>query len=192
NLRALRLHQIARAAVERFRGELPGDVDALLALPGIGPYTAAAVACFAFGAPVATVDTNIRRVLSRVRLGRHAGHANAARAPRPPAARVPPRDRAYDRNQALLDLGATICTARNPRHLICPLRDECRYVGRASGAEERRVAEPRAAYGTQPRTPSPKERYEGSSRYYRGRVVDRPRALIPGEAVTLAEPGSSR
>ncbi len=191
NLRALRLHGIARAAVERFGGRLPSDPSTLRTLPGIGPYTAAAIACFAFGAPVATVDTNIRRVLARVWLGRDPDSSAAeARAVWALAERNLARDRPADWNQALMDLGATICTARNPRHLVCPLRDLCRYVRaeapqRAVSGLALRAAEARPEYTTASSVPHRTRRFAGSTRYYRGRVIAWLRRLPVGTKVDL-------
>ena len=118
NMRAVRLWRVARQVVEEHGGRLPGTVEGLMALAGIGRYTAGAIACFAFGLPVATVDTNIRRVLWRVFRG-----IEPARWPEGVAARhealalaewaLPP-DRAYDWQQALMDLGATVCGSRRP------------------------------------------------------------------------------
>jgi len=114
NRRAVNLHRCAQAVVEL--GGFPRDPAVLQALPGIGPYTAAAVACFAFGAQVATPDTNARRVCERA-----FGEPD----------RPPPAGRAYDWNQALFDLGRTICVARRPRCGECPLRDGCPSAGRS-------------------------------------------------------------
>jgi A/G-specific adenine glycosylase len=108
NRRAVNLHRCAVAVTQR--GGFPRDVGELQKLPGIGPYTAAALACFAFGADVAAPDTNARRVL-----GRAFGDPDMP----------PPAGRAYEWNQALFDLGREICIARRPRCEICPLADGC-------------------------------------------------------------------
>lgn len=125
--RARNLHAAAQAVVADHGGRLPGDVDTLRRLPGIGRYTAAAVASLGFGVDVATVDTNIDRVLGRVFAVRAAAKS-AARARRiwTLAERLVPRGRSSDWNQALMDLGATICTARAPRCPACPVRRVCR------------------------------------------------------------------
>ncbi|MGH2450095.1 MAG: A/G-specific adenine glycosylase, partial [Candidatus Limnocylindria bacterium] len=113
NRRARDLHRIARAAPDG----LPADVEGLDALPGVGPYTAGAVACFAHGVPAAFADTNIRRVLGRVFLGRTATGREAVALDR---SLLPPG--AADRwHHALMDLGATVCAARAPRCGDCPL-----------------------------------------------------------------------
>jgi A/G-specific adenine glycosylase len=139
NQRAVRLHGIARQVVEEFDGQLPNTLDGLMALKGIGRYTAGAVACFAFGLPVATVDTNIRRVLWRVYRGVEPvpwpGGETATRMFLELAEWALPRDQAYDWQQALMDLGARICLARKPLCEGCPLRDQC-----AAYAETAQVA----------------------------------------------------
>ena len=120
NRRARDLHRVARERPDA----LPSDVDALDALPGIGAYTAGAVACFAFAARVPFADTNVRRVLGRVVLGRHATEREAVDIDR----ELMPRDAARW-HHALMDLGATICTARAPRCDDCPLASACRGRG---------------------------------------------------------------
>jgi len=129
NMRAVRLHEIARQAVERYSGTLPGSLDELLHLKGIGRYTAGAVACFAFGLPVATVDTNIRRVLWRVFRGVEPAVWPADSAFQRQMLEVAewalPPDHAYDWQQALMDLGATVCLARRPLCERCPLTACC-------------------------------------------------------------------
>ena len=139
NLRAVRLQTIARQAIERYGGALPNTLDGLLALAGIGRYTAGAVACFAFGLPVATVDTNIRRVLWRLFRGvEPAVWPSGTRAARDALALAEwalPADRAYDWQQALMDLGATVCLGRRPLCERCPLTGCC-----AAYAETARTA----------------------------------------------------
>ncbi len=159
NLRAVRLHAIALQAVSEYRGELPHTLDALLRLKGIGRYTAGAVACFAFGQPVAFVDTNVRRVLARV-FDVPMGGIDVV------ADQVLPSEHAYAWNQALMDLGATICRAERPLCLLCPLVEVCAAPGMAAT-----------------RVRVPKERFASSSRYYRGRILDRLRTLPEGDAV---------
>jgi A/G-specific adenine glycosylase len=126
NVRPLNLHGIAREAVASYGGRLPDDEAALRAMRGIGRYTAGAVRCFAYGRPVPIVDTNVRRVLGRVFLGRR--RLERLRGQKAmwdlAGALVPPR-RAYDYNQALMDFGATWCTARAPRCAPCPMRRSC-------------------------------------------------------------------
>lgn len=123
NIRPLRLRSIARTVVRRHRGRLPRSRDGLLALPGIGAYTAGAVLSFAFGQDAAVLDTNVRRVLRRVWAGEKVQVGD--RALWDLAERLLPRGRAYDFNQALMDLGATVCTARRPGCSACPLANVC-------------------------------------------------------------------
>jgi A/G-specific adenine glycosylase len=129
NMRAVRLHEIAQQAVERYGGALPGTLEGLLSLKGIGRYTAGAVACFAFGLPIATVDTNIRRVLWRVFRGieppEWPADQTTSRMVLALAEWALPPERAYDWQQALMDLGATICQSRRPLCERCPLIDCC-------------------------------------------------------------------
>ncbi len=123
NIRPIRLREIARAVLRNHGGRIPQAREDLLVLKGIGPYTAGAVLSFAYGKDVSIVDTNIRRVLRRVFVGEAARLAD-----RPLwdlAAALLPRGRAYDFNQALMDLGATVCTARRPHCSTCPLGRLC-------------------------------------------------------------------
>jgi A/G-specific adenine glycosylase len=123
NVRPLRLRAIARTVVRRHAGRLPKTREGLLALKGIGAYTAGAVLSFAFGQDAAVLDTNVRRVLRRVWFGER--RPVPARALWDLAERLVPRGGAYDFNQALMDLGATVCTARAPRCGGCPLARIC-------------------------------------------------------------------
>jgi A/G-specific adenine glycosylase len=155
--RALRLHEAATAMIERHDGRVPPSYEVLITLPGIGSYTAAAVAVFGFGARHAVLDTNVRRVLARV----FAGSADATttsptRAEREAAlAMVPPDDPARH-SVAVMELGALVCTARSPRCGVCPVSDECAWLaaGRPDGASARR-----------PQT------YAGTDRQVRGRLL---------------------
>ncbi|MGH7268363.1 MAG: A/G-specific adenine glycosylase [Candidatus Rokuibacteriota bacterium] len=125
NVRPVHLHAIARETVARYGGRLPDDDRALRALRGIGRYTAGAVRSFAFGRRAPILDTNVRRVLGRVfhgQDGRRLAPAGLWRL----AEELLPRRRVYDFNQALMDFGATWCTARKPLCLPCPLRRFCR------------------------------------------------------------------
>jgi len=157
-------------------------------LKGIGRYTAGAIACFAYRKHVATVDTNIRRVLHRIFLG--------LEYPEPKvndsqmlslAEQVLPEGQAYDWNQALMDLGATICTSNNPECLDCPLQASCQayrdmsqYSLFPSGAvlrQLRKVAEKKTTYQAQP--------FTSTNRYFRGRIVDLLRSLPADERISL-------
>jgi A/G-specific adenine glycosylase len=121
NRRARDLHRVART----HSSGLPRTVAGLDALPGIGAYTASAVACFALGATTAFADTNIRRVLGRALLGRTATDREAVALD----ARFGSRRISARWHHALMDIGATICTAKRPRCDLCPVRAVCRYEG---------------------------------------------------------------
>ena len=148
NRRAIALSRAARAVVAEHGGWIPSDPIALQSLPGVGPYTAAAVAAFGHGRAVPLVETNIRRVLGRLE--------------RVPERDIPTiaerwldRDRPSDWNQALMDLGREVCRPSRPRCGGCPLRAWCRSAGRAERST------PRSRQST----------FEGSFRQVRGRVV---------------------
>jgi A/G-specific adenine glycosylase len=112
--------------VARYRGRLPDTPEALRALPGIGRYTAGAVLSFAYGRDTAVLDTNVRRVLTRVFLGpRRTARLRGDRALWELAERLVPAGRGYDFNQALMDFGATWCTPRRPQCRPCPMRGSC-------------------------------------------------------------------
>jgi A/G-specific adenine glycosylase len=181
NSRALRLHGLACAVVERHRGELPRDREALRALPGIGPYTAAAVRAFAFEEDDVALDTNLRRIVHRTHFGLEfppqapeRALDDLARADLPPGA-------AHDWNSALMDVGATICTARAPKCLLCPLRIDC-AAAPVDAAELARLARSHAR-----RTPQAALPFERTTRFLRGRIVDRLRDVPAGAALGLGE-----
>lgn len=156
NRRALNLQRAARAIVDDHGGEVPSSLADLERLPGVGPYTARAVASLAFGQRVGPVDTNVRRVLQRV---------FAADAPLPPARlqgvadAVAPADRPADWNHALMDIGATICRPARPRCGECPLRPWCAF------------AEAGAPMPTRPRQRSTAP-FATTTRWVRGRIID--------------------
>lgn len=124
NRRALQLHRAAQVVVEDHGGRVPADIDALLALPGLGPYTARAVVAFAFEGDVAVVDTNVRRVLARSVLGRRACAAELQAV----ADGLVPRGEGWAWNQCMLELGARWCTGRVPRCGNCPLAAQCTWL----------------------------------------------------------------
>lgn len=128
--RARHLHAAARLVRER--GEMPRQPEALRELPGIGEYTAGAIASIAFGLPVPAVDGNVRRVLSRLYDLRDPGPARLRRL----AGGLVSRERPGDFNQALMELGATVCTPRSPDCGRCPVSEEC--LSRARGVQESR------------------------------------------------------
>src|SRR5712691_7890607 len=120
NMRAVRLQSIARQVIAAYDGCIPDSIEELLKLKGIGRYTAGAIACFAYRKQVATVDTNIRRVLHRIFLGLEypAPRLNDSQL-LTLAEQVLPPGEAYNWNQALMDLGATICSSNNPQCTRC-------------------------------------------------------------------------
>ena len=161
NRRAVNLHRCAAVVVERHGGTFPDDLDALLALPGIGPYTARAVLAFAFEHDVGVVDTNAARVLARA--GGPA--ADSRREAQAAADAAVPAGQGWAWNQAMLDLGATVCTARNPSCGACARRRDLR-VGRRTGCRSPTRRSARSAER------SPSRAFAGSDRQGRGRLVD--------------------
>jgi len=153
NRRALYLRRCAQRVVEEWKGRFPDDPDRLQTLPGIGRYTAHALACFAFRRQVPVVETNIRRVLERmVRKPLSDGRAWEV------AAGLLPAKRAHEWNQALMDLGAMVCTAVGPSCGECPVRSQCPSAHRVRRVRKR----PRMEHG----------RNGIPDRIYRGRVVE--------------------
>jgi A/G-specific adenine glycosylase len=131
NIRPDRLQTIAREAVASYGGKLPDDPETLGRFKGIGEYTLGAVMSFGFRKRAAILDTNVARVLHRVFVARGDAKGHAARKHLWEVSRtVLPMRHVYDFNQALMDLGATVCTARNPRCGACPLRTMCRTTRR--------------------------------------------------------------
>src|SRR5882757_3188868 len=127
NIRPKRLQTIARESVARYGGKLPADQETLLSFKGIGAYTAGAIRSFAFRERAAILDTNVARVLFRVFVGSGdpKSHAMKRHLWRVSAALVPIRH-VFDFNQALMDFGAMVCVARNPKCLVCPMAKSCR------------------------------------------------------------------
>ena len=126
NIRPRRLHAIARESMTRYGGELPGDERTLRSFKGIGAYTAGAVLSFAFGQRAAILDTNVARVLFRVFVGQGDAKSHRMRSHLWTLSRsLLPATRVFDFNQALMDFGATLCTARKPKCLVCPMRSTC-------------------------------------------------------------------
>ena len=168
NRRGVALHRCAMIVVEEHGGELPLDLAALLDLPGIGPYTARAVLAFAGERDVAVVDTNVARVLAR-QAGRPLRPAEVQEA----ANVLVPPGRGWAWNQAMLDLGATVCRARDVRCGDCPVAPTCSWRGGPG---------PDPAVGSAG-VSGGQSRFEGSDRQGRGRLVD---ALRRGPVVDLA------
>ena len=168
--RAKRLHECATVIAEHFDDVVPSDVETLLTLPGIGGYTARAVACFAYRQRVPVVDTNVRRVAARAVHGSADAAASSSQRDLTDVDELLPNNADAPRfSAALMELGATVCTARAPRCGLCPL-SACAWRSRGypAGTEPRRV-----------------QRYAGTDRQVRGRLLD----VLRGNAspVTRAE-----
>ncbi|TNC30462.1 A/G-specific adenine glycosylase [Mumia zhuanghuii] len=157
--RALRLHAAATAIRDRHDGVVPEDVDELRALPGVGEYTAAAVAVFAYGHRHAVLDTNVRRVLARVFDGTALPAPGLTAAERAQALGVLPDDRSTAARWSIgvMELGALVCTARSPRCGVCPVREWCRWYDAGRPAYD----------GPLRRT----QTYAGTDRQCRGRLL---------------------
>jgi A/G-specific adenine glycosylase len=182
NSRALRLQALARAVRDEHGGVLPRDPSALERLPGVGPYTARAIAAFAFDADVVALDTNLRRIVHRTQFGLEWPPKAGAAALEAAAAALLPPGRGFAFNSALMDLGATLCTARAPKCLLCPLQRCC--VAAPVDAAQLAVL---AAQFPQPRSPQERVAFERSIRFARGRVVDCLRELPAGERISFLD-----
>jgi A/G-specific adenine glycosylase len=181
--RALRLHAAATAIVDLHAGQVPSDFRALRALPGVGEYTAAAVASFAFGQRHAVLDTNVRRVLARSMLGTARPASTTTAAERRVAESMLPDDAPTAARWAVaaMELGALVCTARSPRCGTCPIAQVCAW---------RLAGSPPAAAHTRR-----SQRWTGTDRQARGALMavlrDRPADVAKGELDT-AWPHDSR
>jgi A/G-specific adenine glycosylase len=128
NIRPRRLQSIAREAVTRYGGALPSDEETLLSFKGIGAYTAGAIRSFAFGERAAILDTNVARVLFRVFVGAGDPRSHAMKRHLwTVSERLVPHRRVFDFNQAIIDFGALVCTARAPKCLVCPMAADCAW-----------------------------------------------------------------
>jgi A/G-specific adenine glycosylase len=179
--RVVNLHRTARIIANEHEGKLPSDPEVLVKLPGIGPYTAGAVACFAFERDVPFLDTNMHRVIHRVFFGPDVpGPSTKAREILALAADLVPPGKGWTWNQAVMEFGALRCTARRPLCEDCPLRANC-------------DAHPKMldALAAVPRAPKNKQsaRYEDTNRYLRGRVLARLREDHGGRGIRLEELG---
>jgi A/G-specific adenine glycosylase len=184
NRRALALRDAAIRIVDVHGGRVPDDLEALRRLPGVGPYTARAVAALAFGQPVGAVDTNVRRVLGRV-LGGVAGIEPGAL--QVAADELVPSDRPGLWTHALMDIGATFCKPRNPRCSECPMQPWCRFAAEEATAENSTGAAESPAPARPPRPGAPTEPFRSTSRWLRGRIIDRLRDATGGTWVTFDE-----
>ena len=163
NRRAVQLHAAARTMVERHGGTVPDRIEELMALPGVGPYTARAVLAFAFELRVGVVDVNVRRVLARAVAGAPLTPAQAQVV----ADRLVPESRSWSWNQAMVEHGAMRCTARAPQCSDCPLGRRCAWA--RSGHRQPDPWRPATRQSS----------YEGSDRQGRGRLL----AALCGDAV---------
>ncbi|SOD70535.1 A/G-specific DNA-adenine glycosylase [Jatrophihabitans sp. GAS493] len=181
--RALRLHACAVELVERFGGQVPDDVDALLSLPGVGEYTARAVATFAFGQRHPVVDTNVRRVVARAVSGQgEAGSPSTRRDLAAVEALLPATlPAAAQFSAGAMELGALVCTARTPRCSECPVATQCRW----------RLAGYPSYTGPQRRA----QRFAGTDRQVRGLLLDVLRGAdgpVPASALDISWPDSAQ
>lgn len=178
NRRAVNLQRTAQAVVEQHGARFPRDPAVLSQLPGIGPYTAGAIACFAFEEPVAFLDTNMKRVVHRLVAGPDLPTSllSAKQLTTYAEQLVPPND-AWRWNQALIEFGALQCTARRPACIICPLQAHCAAFPVIQSVIAGLPA------GTRKKSEAP---FAGSNRYYRGRIVDSLRTADGGEVAISA------
>jgi A/G-specific adenine glycosylase len=180
--RALRLHGAAVAIVERHGGEVPSSYDDLIALPGVGDYTASAIASFAFGQRHVVLDTNVRRVLTRTVSGEEFPAPAVTRAERDVATSLLPDDPATAATWAVatMELGALVCTARQPSCETCPVAGLCAWRGAGF-----------PAYDGPPRRG---QAWAGTDRQCRGRIMAlaREQASISQAQVTAAWPGTEQ
>jgi len=182
--RALNLHAAATTIAERHGNRVPSDVDELLALPGVGPYTARAVAAFAYGVRTPVVDTNVRRVLARALNGQAEPGVPRTRRDLDAMDVVLPQnaERARLANAGVMELGQTVCTARAPRCAECPIAALCAW--RAAG------------YPDYEGEQAPRQkRYEGSDRQVRGLILRELRGSdlpVPAEALAALWPDAEQ
>ena len=156
--RAKRLHECATVIATEHDDRVPDDVEVLLTLPGVGSYTARAVACFAYQQSVPVVDTNVRRVVARAIHGlADAGNPSTTRDMADVLALMPDDETAPVFSAALMELGATVCTARSPKCGVCPL-SVCAWLA---------AGHPPAATA-----PRPAQRFAGTDRQVRGKLLD--------------------
>jgi A/G-specific adenine glycosylase len=180
NRRGLNLWRAARNIVAFHAGRVPFDIRSLEALPGIGPYTARAVAAIGFGLPVGAVDTNVRRVLGRITAG-DGLTLSGPELQRLADATVPP-GRTADWTHAVMDVGATLCRPRRPVCGSCPARAWCEFATRGQRPVEDATGRGSGSVG---RTALP---FVATSRWLRGRIVDRLRAAPDGAWTSVQGP----
>ncbi|PKB65800.1 MAG: hypothetical protein BZY82_07040 [SAR202 cluster bacterium Io17-Chloro-G3] len=188
NIRAIRLHLTAQILVSENDGRVPKLPSELILLPGIGNYSAAAIACFAFGEHVAVVDTNVKRVLGRVFFGLTIASDHQINKMATSLVKTLPRGYASSWNQALMDLGSLVCKSRIPHCVSCPLQNHCLAAPHFQKcAKGHKVI----VHSPSHRLTDQQERFFGSSRYYRGRIVQVLRELPEGTAIDLVALGKA-
>jgi A/G-specific adenine glycosylase len=189
NRRAVNLQRAARAVVEQHGGEFPRELAAIRALPGVGPYTAGALACFAFEQPVVFMDTNIRRVVRRLFVGPdEAAQASEAQLLALAEQALAPES-PWAWNQAIMELGALICRAADPACWRCPVREQCRAYAVRRAADEQIFSYPQVEARPRRRVAERREApYAGSNRFYRGRLIEALRGA-PADGAALASLG---
>ncbi len=182
NSRAVRLRQIAQTVLERFGGQMPSDPLILAELPGVGPYTVGAVRAFGFDCDDAAIDTNVRRVVHRVLHGIEFPAKVRPAQLDADARNLVPDGHGHDWNSAMMDLGSSICTARAPKCLICPLSRICA----AAPIDAPTLASSQRMHGRK-RSPQETLQFKKTTRFARGRIVDRLRELPPGKMISLLD-----
>jgi A/G-specific adenine glycosylase len=178
NRRAVNLQRTARAVRDEHAGDFPSDITGLLTLPGVGPYTAGAIAAFAFEQDVVFVDTNMRRVVHRLVFGSDIPEMTATEPMVLAAAEsLLPEGHGWIWNQALIEFGALQCTRRRPACIVCPMQKECSaFPAIQTDIAELPVGNRLKSEGT----------FEGSNRQYRGRVV---KTLRTSSSIAMNELG---
>lgn len=180
NRRARFLHEMAKTVVEKHSGSFPETEDELRKLPGIGEYTSRAILTFAFGKDIGVIDTNIRRIFARVMFGVEVDELGSVPIPPKEFLRIVdesvPKGKGDPWSQALMDFGALICTAKSPKCLSCPLQKVCEAQQRAKREGYDSYTE---MLNVQKKNKSkseikkPKQKFEETDRYFRGRIVDK-------------------
>lgn len=172
NNRAIRLRDCARVVMDRYHGKLPETAEELASLPGVGPYTVAAILAFAFHRDVVVLDVNVRRLYSRMLLRLSKTTDTMAEPLLQHVAReIYPRGRSSEWHQACMDIAALYCTARSPQCLFCPVTRACRSSFHLVDALPPKVAEP--SFRGQP------------NRIWRGRIIELLRGIKPGETLPI-------
>ena len=186
NKRAVNLHKAANIIVTEHKGEVPKSMEALLSLPGVGRYTASAISNFAFSFQVPVVDINIKRVLGRVDRG--ALFDTDKLAWETATKYLPSKEETPEWNQSLMDLGAMVCTARNPRCESCPLVLNCSASIKFISLKDSKQTQIKLAN-------KKKTKFIGSNRYYRGLIIselrDRTKPIQIDELGKLINPNYS-